>query len=296
MPPRSRLRHPAVAGLLLALPQLMNTTVGGAPRPRNVTAHHASTQPKELETTSMTDPTRIRRRPDRPLLLDLFCCAGGAGKGYHDAGFEVHGVDHVNSPNYPFAFTRDDALTFLADLIASGDIRRYAFVHTSPPCQAGCALTVGTNRSRGWGGTHTDLVAPTRTLLDATGLPYVIEQPNGRAEIRKDISLCGEMFGLGVLRHRNFELGGFTVLKPKHPRHRGYVRGVRHGVYRDGPYIAAYGEGGGKGTIAEIQAAMGITWTSVREELTEAIPPAYTQWIGTAALAVLAPDRAGVAA
>ena len=94
--------------------------------------------------------------------------------------------------------------------IATGEIRRYAFVHASPPCQHECALTVGTNASQGWGRTHVDLVAPTRELLDAAGLPYVIEQPNGRAEIRKDLTLCGEMFGLGVIRHRNFELGGWT--------------------------------------------------------------------------------------
>jgi hypothetical protein len=234
----------------------------------------------------MTHTSVVRRRPFRPLLLDLYCCAGGAGTGYHRAGFEVHGVDIADRPNYPFLFTRADALTYLADLIESREIRRYAFVHASPPCQDQCALTVGTNRSRGWGDTHEDLVAPTRELLDATGLPYVIEQPNGRAKIRKDISLCGEMFRLGVLRHRNFELGRWTTPRPAHVPHRGYVRGMRHGVYRDGPYIAAYGSGGGKGTVPEIQQAMGITWTDVREELTEAIPPAYSQWIGRAYLAI----------
>lgn len=69
---------------------------------------------------------------------------------------------------------------------------------------------------------------------------------------------------------------------PVHRRHRGYVRGYRHGIYRDGPYVAAYGEGGGKATVPEMQQAMGITWTDIHEELTEAIPPAYTHWIGTA--------------
>jgi hypothetical protein len=147
---------------------------------------------------------------------------------------------------------------------------------------------VGTNASQGWGGTHVDLVAPTRELLDASGLPYVIEQPNGRAEIRKDLSLCGEMFGLGVLRHRNFELGRWTVARPAHPKHRGRVRGYRHGRFYDGPYVAPYGSGGGKATVPEMQTAMGITWTDVREELTEAIPPAYSEWIGRALLATAA--------
>ncbi|MEU4095282.1 DNA methylase [Streptomyces sp. NPDC026673] len=235
----------------------------------------------------MTQPTPSRRGLTRPRLLDLFSCAGGAAMGYHRAGFDVDGVDIAHRPNYPFPYHRGDALERLAALIASGEIERYAFVHASPPCQAGCALTVGTNASQGWGGTHVDLVAPTRELLNATGLPYVIEQPNGRAAIRKDLSLCGEMFGLGVLRHRNFELGRWTVARPAHPRHRGFVRGYRHGVYRDGPYVAPYGSGGGKATVPEMQAAMGITWTDVREELTEAIPPAYTQWIGRTYLAIV---------
>ncbi|MFD9832591.1 DNA cytosine methyltransferase [[Kitasatospora] papulosa] len=238
----------------------------------------------------MTQPVPIRRVPGhRPRLLDLFCCAGGAAMGYHRAGFEVTGVDIADRPNYPFTFHRADALEYLAALIASGEIEQYAAVHTSPPCQDKCALTVGTNASQGWGGTHEDLVAPTRELLDQTGLPYVIEQPNGKARIRKDLSLCGEMFGLGVLRHRNFELGRWTIERPAHPKHRGYVRGYRHGVYRDGPYVAAYGSGGGKATIHEMQHAMGITWTDIREELTEAIPPAFSEHIGHALLTTIRP-------
>ncbi|WP_329460339.1 DNA methylase [Streptomyces sp. NBC_01497] len=202
--------------------------------------------------------------------------------GYHLAGFEVDGIDITHRPRYPFTFHRADALTHLAHLITTGDIARYTLVHASPPCQDGCALTVGTNRSRGWGRDHVQLIPELRTLLDATGLPYVIEQPNGKAPIRADVRLCGEAFGLGVLRHRSFELGRWATAQPAHPRHRGYVRGHRHGVYRDGPYVAAYGSGGGKATVPEMQTAMGITWTDVREELTEAIPPAFTRWIGHA--------------
>lgn len=223
--------------------------------------------------------TVIRRR-----VLDLYSCAGGVELGYRLAGFEVDGCDIADRPRYPFPYHRGDALDYLAHLIATGEIGRYTLVHASPPCQAGCALTVGTNHSQGWGGAHEDLVAPTRELLDRTDLPYVIEQPNGRAKIRKDVSLCGVMFGLKVFRHRNFELGNWSTAKPVHVKHDGYVRGHRHGVYRDGPYVAAYGKGGGKATVPEMQAAMGITWTDVHEELTEAIPPAYTRWIGTAFL------------
>ncbi|MET7736380.1 DNA methylase [Streptomyces sp. NPDC005402] len=228
----------------------------------------------------MTQPTPIRRDRLRPRLLDLFSCAGGAAVGYARAGFAVDGCDIAHRPNYPFPCHQGDALDYLAALISSGEIEQYVFVHASPPCQHGCALTVGTNASQGWGRAHVDLVAPTRALLDRTGLPYVIEQPNGRAEIRKDLTLCGEMFRLGVIRHRNFELGGWTAVQPAHVAHRGRVRGWRHGEYFHGPYVAAYGSGGGKPSVPELQAAMGITWTDVREELTEAIPPAYTEFIG----------------
>ncbi|MFJ1864091.1 DNA methylase [Streptomyces sp. NPDC088097] len=233
----------------------------------------------------MTHTTDIRREGHRPALLDLFCCSGGAAMGYHRAGFNVTGIDIARRPRYPFPFRQGDALTVLTDLITSGEISAYSAIHASPPCQDGCALTVGTNRAMGWGRTHVQLIPELRVLLDVSGLPYVIEQPTGKAPVRCDVTLCGEQFGLGVLRHRNFELGGWTTGQPQHPRHRGYVRGWRHGVYRDGPYVAAYGSGGGKGTISEMQAAMGIDWTDVREELTEAIPPAYTEWIGRAFLA-----------
>ncbi|CAM5544744.1 hypothetical protein SGRIM128S_01163 [Streptomyces griseomycini] len=83
----------------------------------------------------------------------------------------------------------------------------------------------------------------------------------------------------------SFEAGGRTIDLPAHKRHRGRVRGYRHGRFYDGPYVAAYGNGGGKPSVPELQAAMGIDWTDVREELTEAIPPAYTEWIGAAFLA-----------
>ena len=104
----------------------------------------------------------------------------------------------------------------------------------------------------------------------------MIENPSARA----DWTLCGEMFGLGVIRHRKIELVNWSAPGPAHKPHRGRVRGWRHGVYHDGPYIAAYGKGGGKGSVAEMQDALGIHWTDVHEELTESIPPAYTEHIG----------------
>ncbi|MEU5825636.1 DNA methylase [Streptomyces sp. NPDC047803] len=193
--------------------------------------------------------------------------------GYWRAGFDVVGVDIVPRPNYPFCFVQGDALDVMREMC-----QEFNLVHASPPCQAHTALTKGTNKGR----TYVDLIPQMRELCEWFGVDWVIENVVG-ADIRRDLSLCGEMFGLGVIRHRDFETGWMGTPGPKQPRHlkhRGPVRGWRHGVWRDGPYIAAYGKGGGKGTVPEMQQAMRITWTDVHEELTEAIPPAYTQYIG----------------
>ncbi|MEV6234940.1 DNA methylase [Saccharopolyspora shandongensis] len=208
----------------------------------------------------------------RPRLLDLYSCAGGAGMGYHRAGFDVVGVDINPQPNYPFEFHQADAISFL---VAHG--REFDAIHASPPCQAGCTLTAGTNKGR----IYPQLIPATRDALVRTGRPWIIENVAG-APIRKDLMLCGEMFGLAVLRHRFFELGGWTLPQPAHPKHRGRVSGMRHGKWFEGPYFAVYGEGGGKGTVSQWQQAMGITWTDVRKEIAEAIPPAYAEHIGTA--------------
>ncbi|MGW1295082.1 DNA cytosine methyltransferase [Streptomyces sp. NPDC002533] len=207
----------------------------------------------------------------RPRVLDLFCGAGGASMGYHRAGFDVVGVDIVRRESYPFPFVQGDALDAAREMCQDFDL-----VHYSPPCQASCALTKGTNRGRRH---HVDLIPQVRDVCEWYGVPYVIENVQG-ARLRKDLTLCGEMFGLSVIRHRHFEIGLYWKPTPiAHKPHRGPVRGWRHGVWRDGPYIAAYGKGGGKGTVAEMQRAMDITWTDAHEELTEAIPPAYTQHI-----------------
>lgn len=205
-------------------------------------------------------------------IVDLFCCAGGAGQGYAYAGYEVVGVDIVPRPNYPHEFIQADALDVLREIVA-GRFKVDA-IHASPPCQAKCTLTKGTNATRGY--EYPDLYEPVRDLMAKSGLPGVIENPAARP----GMVLCGEMFGLGVIRHRKIELVNWTAPAPKHVKHRGPVRGWRHGVWRDGPYIAAYGKGGGKGTVKEMQDAMGIHWTDVHHELTEAIPPSYTEFVG----------------
>jgi site-specific DNA-cytosine methylase len=143
-------------------------------------------------------------------LLDLFCGAGGAGQGYIDAGFEVTGVDIADQPDYPGAFIQGDALAYLA---SHG--HEYDAIHASPPCQASSALTKGTNKGR----EYLNLIPATRALLELTGRPTVIENVQG-SDLRRDLTLCGEMFDLGVIRHRYFELGNWAMAEPMHKKHR----------------------------------------------------------------------------
>lgn len=206
-----------------------------------------------------------------PLLLDVCCCAGGATRGYQRAGFDVIGVDIAPQPNYCGSmFVQMDAVEAIHKFG-----RKAGAIHASPPCQHHSALTKGTNKGR----EYPDLIPAVREALLATGKPFVIENVQG-STIRRDLTLCGEMFGLAVIRHRYFEIHDFDAVAPEHKPHRGRVAGMRHGEWFEGPYFAVYGEGGGKGTVAEWQQAMGIDWTDVRKEIAEAIPPAYTEWIG----------------
>lgn len=205
-------------------------------------------------------------------ILDLFCGAGGASVGYSRAGHDVVGVDIAPQPDYPFEFIQSDVMKFRA-FWAGFDL-----IHASPPCAAYTAIGKQ-NRGLGKGATHPRLYEPVRAALEATGKPFVIENPAARP----DMILCGESFGLGVIRHRRFELGNWhraTFVTKVHKPHRGRVRGWRHGQYHDGPYLALYGSGGGKPTLTEAQRAMGIDWTNDLYAITQAIPPAYTQFIG----------------
>jgi hypothetical protein len=226
--------------------------------------------PADLRTGRWTGRTMLR-------MADVCCCAGGATYGYQQSGFHVTGVDTVTHQDYcGDAFVRCDAVTFI-----NGSLADFDFYHVSPPCQAHSALTKGTNRVENHivGRYYSDIIGPVRDALKKTGKPWVIENVPG-APIAHHLVLCGEMFGLGVLQHRFFEFGGARPEQPLHLAHRGPVRGWRHGVWTDGPYVAAYGDGGGKGTIEEIQKAKRIWWTEDRRALCEAIPPAYTQYIG----------------
>lgn len=208
----------------------------------------------------------------RPLLLDSYCGAGGAGMGYARAGFEVVGVDIAPQKHYPFEFHQGDALEFIA---RHG--REFDAIHASPPCQRYSRLAFAPRRDAL---RHPDLVAATRGALRAAGRPYAIENVPG-APLHAPFMLCGTMFGLRVYRHRLFECSWFT-LTPPHPRHRERVkarcRGHRLAVYtrEPGAMVTVAGHMFG---LAAGSAAMGIHWMTL-EELAQAIPPAYCEWLG----------------
>jgi DNA (cytosine-5)-methyltransferase 1 len=208
----------------------------------------------------------------KPRLLDLFCGAGGAGKGYELAGFEVVGVDLHSQPRYPFKFYQGDALAFLRE-----HGREFDAVHTSPPCQS---FTAYRRRGGGVGDGYPDLIDETRsTLLEVLEpqTPRVIENVQG-APLRAPVMLCGSSFKLDVRRHRLFEAnfpippvpcdhGWQTPRFPPATNRTNLRSTVEVGVWRI--------------PLPVQRAAMGIKWMELRE-LSEAIPPAYTEHIGQA--------------
>lgn len=211
-------------------------------------------------------------------LLDLYCKAGGCSVGYHRAGFEVEGVDIEPQPNYPYQFHQVDALEFLK----VQDLSRFDVIHASPPCQKFSRVqSLGIARNGGYR-EHLDLIEPTRVLLLKTGKPYVIENVIG-APLNNAIVLCGSMFkGLRVYRHRQFE-SNMPLYAPEHRPHHDRTPSAGNGISPKG-FISVCGTGGVKGMNAQEiidywSMAMGIDWMN-RKELAQAIPPAYTEWIG----------------
>ena len=209
---------------------------------------------------------------DRPWLLDLFCGAGGASVGYDRAGFDVVGVDIEPQPHYPFTFYQLDAMTFPLD--------GFDAIHASPPCQK---FTAYRRRGGGVGDGYPDLIEPVRERLEAIGVPWVMENV-ARSPVRPLVHLCGSSFGLDVQRHRWFETNvpmmsppcAHGLQKPRfaHATNRKNLRRtVEIGVWRI--------------PLPVQQKAMGIDWMTL-DELTEAIPPAYTEYIGGNLLETLA--------
>lgn len=206
----------------------------------------------------------------KPKLLDLFCCQGGASKGYADAGFEVVGVDIRYQQHYPYEFHQNDALAFLW---SHG--RLFDAAHASPPCQA------HSNAQKIMGNTHPDLIAPTREALREWGKPFVIENVPG-APLIDPVELCGAMFGLETYRHRLFETN-WKLTAPAHPEH--VARTTKMGrPPRDGEYMHVVGNFSGVDRAREV---MGMPWAN-RDGLREAIPPTYTEFIGRQLMDALA--------
>lgn len=202
----------------------------------------------------------------RPKILDLFGGAGGAARGYQLAGFYVVGVDLAPQPRYAGdAFIQADALTFPLD--------GFAAIHASPPCQRYSAVTPASKRRE-----HPDLIGPIRERILATGLPYVIENVAG-APLINPFRLCGSSFGLPLQRHRYFES---NVTQPEiRCEHHDLPKNVpifRHGKWYLSRFVNVYGTGGGKAADRWAE-AMGIDWMT-RPEMAEAIPPAFTEFIG----------------
>lgn len=213
----------------------------------------------------------------RPLLLDLFCKQGGASMGYHRAGFDVVGVDMEPQPRYPFEFHQADALEYLA---AHGD--EFDAIHASPPCQA------YTRAQKINGNNHPDLIRPARAELDEIGLPYVIENVPGAPLLpNRTIELCGAMFGLGTYRHRLFETYDFAPTVPGHPEHVTPIAKMGRAP-KAGQFMHIVGNFSG---VDRARRAMGIDWMT-RDGLREAIPPAYTEYIGKQLIAALQKEAA----
>jgi DNA (cytosine-5)-methyltransferase 1 len=219
----------------------------------------------------------------RPRLLDLFCCQGGAAMGYHRAGFDVVGIDIEPQPRYPFEFVQADALEYLAE-----HGREFDAIHASPPCQDHSSLAAVTmDHGTGW------MLAATIGCLDSLGRPYVVENVEGAdLDGHFRLVLCGSMFGLGVTcddgawrqlrRHRQFVTNTYMMQPPcSHDRSRviSIAGHTDQRQYRPDGRTRTYA-----GSVAERQVAMGIDWMT-RDGVAQAIPPAYTEFIGEQLLA-----------
>lgn len=200
----------------------------------------------------------------KPRALDLFCGAGGAGMGLSRAGFSVHGVDIKRQPHYPFPFWCHDVLRMLP-------IINVEFIWASPPCQA------FTKAQRLRKNAHPDLIEATRKILRRAGVPYCIENVPG-APLENPIELCGSMFGLRTYRHRVFECS-FPLWAPPHPTHDAKTTKMGRPA-KGGEFMHVVGNFSG---VDSARKAMDIDWMT-RDELREAIPPAYSEFIGRAAL------------
>lgn len=198
-------------------------------------------------------------------LLDLFCGGGGSAKGYSKAGYDVFGVDNKPQPHYPFKMVVADALMYA---LAFG--RNFDAIHASPPCPGYSHMTPDKSK-------HKTMIPITRKVLEWIGKPYIIENvPGARRELISPIMLCGRSFGLKVYRHRYFETNPELLFMPHHVPHKDKTPSAGHGISPNGFMSVA----GHFSQVAYAQKAMGMDWGG-QKELAQAIPPAYTYWLGT---------------
>lgn len=202
--------------------------------------------------------------------LDLFCKAGGATRGLQRAGYHVTGVDIEPQPNYcGDEFIQADALT--VPLVG------YDYIWASPPCQR-YSRFAGLVKSQGGGQHYSDLIEAVRQRLEKSGIPYTIENVIG-APLRNPLLLCGSSFGLLVRRHRLFE-SNFLALAPQCSHHLEVAdKPPLHRLTGSSRVVGCYGNGRGKGDTVDLwKTAMGIDWMT-RKELSQAIPPVYSEHI-----------------
>jgi len=201
----------------------------------------------------------------RPKLLDLFCCGGGAGYGYEQAGYDVTGVDIEPQPKHRGNFIQADAIEYL-----KAHFHEYDVIHASPPCQA---YSMASMQFRKAGKEYVDLIEVTRRELIKTGKPYIIENVPGSPLINP-IELCGSMFGMRTYRHRLFE-SNIELKAPPHPEHT--APNAKMGRKpKDGEFIQYVGHFSGVGLVQEMT---GLYWLGGKE-LAQSIPPQYTKYIG----------------
>lgn len=208
----------------------------------------------------------------RPKLLDLFCCQGGASKGYHRAGFEVVGVDISPQPNYPYTFLQADALEFLTDPDIPDE---FVAIHASPPCQF--ATVYGNNKGH-VRDDHPNLIPATRELLEATGLPYVIENVEGaRHELRDPVRICGTGLGIRLRRHRYFETN--WPVEGVACDHKRFTDRIFPGSSNrpNGRTVMNVGEY--RVPLSTQREVMEMPWADLYG-ISQAVPPAYTRYIG----------------
>jgi hypothetical protein len=215
--------------------------------------------------------------------------------GYHRAGFDVVGVDNRPQPHYPFTFIRGDAMEWLKGPL----FLDFDAIHASPPCQpySPSVRTADSPYTPSRGNNEPALIGSTRQHLASAGVPWVIENVYGaRTELNASLMLCGAMFDLPVRRHRLFESSEYLFSPPHNcgelPRIRERYPVPAHwhtrptGAHLDRAYSVT-GKSRGSGCIPFWRDCMGMPWAETAYELSEAIPPAYTEWIGRQLLAVL---------